>query len=125
MPGRNGGEAGNLLLEVTVRSKNGVERKGNDIYTTVMVPFETAAMGGEVLVQTLYGKVSCKIKEGTQSGTKIRLRGKGIASMKQPSVRGDQYVVVQIQVPRHLSPEAKQKLREFVAVSHTAKEHAS
>lgn len=113
MPGRNGGEAGNLLLEVDVRSKAGVDRKGNDIYTTVMVPFETAAMGGEVLVQTLYGKVSCKIKEGTQSGTKIRLRGKGIASMKQPSVRGDQYAVVQIQVPRHLSPEAKQKLREF------------
>ena len=50
-----------------------------------------------------------------QSGTKIRLKGKGIVSMKNPSVYGDQYVTVQIQVPRHLSPEAEQKLREFQA----------
>ena len=125
MPGRNGGVAGNLLLEVSVRNKPGFERKGNDIYTTITVPFETAALGGEVLVQTLYGTVSCKIKEGTQSGTKVRLRGKGIASMKNPSVRGDQYAIVQIQVPRHLTPEAKQKLREFVTASHNAQEHAS
>lgn len=125
MPGRNGGVAGNLLLEVSVRNKPGFERKGNDIYTTITIPFETAALGGEVLVQTLYGTVSCKIKEGTQSGTKVRLRGKGIASMKNLSVRGDQYAIVQIQVPRHLTPEAKQKLREFAAASHSVQEHAS
>lgn len=114
-PGVSGGEAGDLLLEVTVGEKPGYERRGMDIYTTAEIPFATAVLGGEVIVPTLYGKVSCRIREGTQSGSKIRLRGKGIVSMKDSSVRGDQYVTVQIQVPRNLSPEAKQKLREFAA----------
>lgn len=113
MPGSNGGEAGNLLLEVTVRDKPGFERKGVDLYTTVEIPFETAALGGEAIVPTLTGKVSCRIKEGTQSGTKIRLKGKGIVSMKNPSQKGDEYAVIQIRVPKHLSPDAKQKLSEY------------
>ena len=69
--------------------------------------------GGEATVPTLYGNVICKIREGMQSGSKIRLRGKGIVSMKNPSVRGDQYVTIQIEVPRNLSPQARQKLKEF------------
>ena len=117
MPGMNGGEAGDLMLEVTVGKTTGYERKGMDVYTTLNIPFTTAVLGGEVIVPTLYGNVSCKIQEGTQSGSKIRLRGKGIVSMKNPQVKGDQYVTVQIQVPRHLNPEAKQKLREFRAVA--------
>lgn len=113
MPGQNGGGAGSLLLEVTVQSKPGFERKGMDIYTTVEIPFETAVLGGETIVPTLSGRVSCKIKEGTQSGTKIRLKGKGIASMKNPSQKGDEYAVIQICVPRNLSADAKQKLQEY------------
>lgn len=114
MPGRNGGGAGNMLLEVNVLKKPGFERKGMDIYTTVEIPFATAVLGGEAIVPTLNGRVSCKIKEGTQSGTKIRLKGKGIVSMKNASEKGDEYAVIQIQVPKHLSPEARQKLTEFV-----------
>lgn len=113
MPGQNGGGAGSLLLEVTVQSKPGFERKGMDIYTTVEIPFETAVLGGETIVPTLGGRVSCKIKEGTQSGTKIRLKGKGIVSMKNPSQKGDEYAVIQIRVPRNLSADAKQKLQEY------------
>lgn len=113
MPGQNGGGAGSLLLEVTIQSKPGFERKGMDIYTTVEIPFETAVLGGETIVPTLSGRVSCKIKEGTQSGTKIRLKGKGIASMKNPSQKGDEYAVIQIRVPRNLSTDAKQKLQEY------------
>lgn len=113
MPGQNGGGAGSLLLEVTVQSKPGFERKGMDIYTTVEIPFETAVLGGETIVPTLSGRVSCKIKEGTQSGTKIRLKGKGIGSMKNPSQKGDEYAVIQIRVPRNLSADAKQKLQEY------------
>ena len=113
MPGQNGGGAGSLLLEVTVQSKSGFERKGMDIYTTVEIPFETAVLGGETIVPTLSGRVSCKIKEGTQSGTKIRLKGKGIVSMKNPSQKGDEYAVIQIRVPRNLSADAKQKLQEY------------
>ena len=116
MPGANGGEAGDLFLKVTVAPKPGYERKGNDVYTTVSIPYTTAVFGGEAVVGTLYGNVVCKIREGTQSGTKIRLRGKGIVSMKNPSVRGDQYVTVQISVPQHLSPEARRKLREYEAI---------
>lgn len=116
-PGVNGGENGDLFLKVKVAEKPGFERKGMDVYTTVSVPFTTAVFGGEAVVNTLYGNVLCKIREGTQSGTKIRLRGKGIVSMKDPQVHGDQYVTVQIDVPRNLSAEAKQKLREFEAVS--------
>lgn len=112
-PGMNGGEAGDLLLKIHVDEKPGYERKGMDVYTTISVPFTTAVFGGEAIVNTLKGSVKCRIPAGIQSGSKIRLRGKGIVSMKDPSVHGDMYAAVQIQVPRNLSPEAKQKLREF------------
>lgn len=115
--GVNGGENGDLMLRVTVGDKSGFERKGTDIYTTVQIPFTTAVFGGEARVHTLYGDVVCTIKEGTQSGSKIRLRGKGVVSMKNPSQKGDQYVTVQIQVPKNLSPEAKRKLKEFEAAA--------
>lgn len=111
--GAGGGRAGDLYLEVVVGKKAGFERKGNDIYTTVQIPYATAVLGGEAIVPTLYGNVRCRIKEGTQSGSKIRLRGKGIALVDHPSLKGDQYVTVEIQVPRSLNPEAKQKLREY------------
>ena len=112
-PGMGGGEAGDLFLKVTVGEKPGFERKGNDVYTTINVPFSTAVCGGEAVIKTLYGNVICKIKEGTQSGSKIRLRGKGMPLMKNPSQKGDQYAVVQIQVPRNVSQQAKNKLKEF------------
>lgn len=116
MPGVNGGGAGDLMLRVTVSEKPGYRRDGMDVYTTVRIPYTTAALGGEAVVSTLYGNVVCRIREGTQSGTKIRLRGKGIVSMKDPAVRGDQYVTVEISVPQHLSEKARQKLREFEAL---------
>lgn len=113
MPGVNGGGCGDLLLKVMVGEKYGFERQGQDVYTTASVPFATAVLGGEVRVPTLYGDVICKIREGTQSGTKIRLKGKGIVSMKNHNLHGDQYVTVQIEVPKNLSQEARQKLKEF------------
>ena len=105
---------------MTVGEKPGFERKGSDVYTTVQIPFTTAVFGGEAVVPTLYGNVVCKIREGTQSGSKIRLRGKGIVSMKDTSVHGDQYVVVQIAVPTRLSEEAKRKLKEYEAAAQGA-----
>lgn len=115
LKGKGRTSAGDLLIKVTVEEKIGYERKGMDIYTTVNIPYEIATLGGEATIPTLYGNVKCKIKEGTQSGCKIRLKGKGVVSMKDSSQYGDQYATVQIQVPRHLSEEAKQKLREYVA----------
>ena len=113
MPGTGGGEAGDLMIKVNVGSRTGFERKGMDVYTTATIPFSTAVLGGKAMVQTLYGKVMCSIKPGTQSGTKIRLKDKGIVSMKDKNRKGCQYVTIQIQVPSDLTEEAKQKLREF------------
>lgn len=112
-PGYGGGSAGDLFLKVHVKSKPGFDRKGMDIYTQIEVPFTTAVFGGEAPVDTLNGRVMCRIPEGTRAGSKIRLRGKGIVSMKDSSVHGDEYVTVQVQVPKDLSPQARQKLREF------------
>lgn len=113
MPGVNGGEPGDLLIRITVLSKPDYERKGRDVYVTVRIPFVTAALGGEAIVPTLYGNVSCRIPAGTQSGSKIRLRGKGIGSASDPSGRGDQYVVIAISVPKNLNAEEMRILREL------------
>ena len=117
-PGRSGGKSGDLLLKVHIAEKAGYERKGMDVYTTASIPFTTAALGGTAQIQTLYGMVECRIPAGTQSGSKIRLRDKGIVSMKDPSVHGDAYVTIQIQVPKDLSPEEKRKLQEFEELQH-------
>lgn len=116
-PGRNGGAAGDVLLNVNVTPSREFERKGQNVYSTIRVPFTTAALGGKARVHTLYGDVECSIKAGTQGGSKIRLKGKGISSMKNPSVKGDQYVTVEISVPRRLTPRAREALEEYRAVS--------
>lgn len=119
--GRNGAPAGDLLICIHVSEKPGFTRKGADVYTTGNIPFTTAVLGGEAIIQTLSGRVSCKIKPGTQSGSKIRLKGKGVANMRDPKTFGDLYVTVQIEVPTNLSPEALAKLREFEKVSNGRK----
>ncbi len=122
--GRPGaGEPGDLMLKVRVAEKPGYRREGQDIYTSVKIPFTTAVFGGEVQIGTIYGKVLCKVKPGTQSGTKIRLKGKGIVFMNDRSRHGDQYAVVEIDVPQNLSPEAKKKLREFEEICAGRKKH--
>lgn len=111
--GIGGGQAGDLMLKIHILPKPGYERKGNDVYVTVNIPYTTAVLGGEAIVPTLTGKVSCKIAAGTQSGSKIRLRNKGIPSMKNPASKGDEYIVVQIEVPRNLTVEERQKLMDY------------
>ena len=113
--GMNGAPAGDLLICIHVAEKPGFTRKGADVYTTANIPFTTAVLGGEAIIQTLNGRVSCRIKPGTQSGSKIRLKGKGVANMRDPKTFGDLYVTVQIEVPTNLSAEALAKLREFEA----------
>lgn len=112
-PGMGKAEDGDLFLRVKVGKKSGYERKGQDIYTKINVPYTTAVLGGDVRVHTLYGDVECRIKEGTQSGTKIRLKGKGVVSKKDGKTYGDQYVTVGIEVPRHISKNAREKLMEY------------
>lgn len=111
--GMGSGGNGDLLLKVHVLPKPGYERKGNDVYVTVSIPYTTAVLGGEVYVPTLTGKAACRIAPGTQPGSRIRLKNKGIPSMKNPAQRGDEYLVIQIEVPRSLTPEERQKLQEY------------
>ena len=88
-----------------------------DVYSTVMIPFTTAVLGGEAVVQTLTGRVVCKINPGTQSGTRIRLKGKGVPSLRNKEVRGDHYVTLIVNTPTGLSKEAKDALRKFDELS--------
>ena len=112
MPG-HGASDGDLLIKVHISEKTGYERKGQDVFGTIQIPYTTAVLGGETRVHTMQGDVICKIKPGTQSGSKIRIRGKGVVSMKDARSFGDFYAVVQIAVPRQLSREAKEKLMEY------------
>lgn len=112
-PARGRGQAGDLLLKVHILDKAGYKREGKDVYITESIPYTTAALGGEARFRTLYGAVDCKIPAGTQSGSKIRIKNKGIVSMKDPTVHGDEYVTIQIQVPRTMSEKEKELLREL------------
>ena len=112
-PGMADGEAGDLLLKIHVMEKAGFTRKGADIYTTAQIPFTTAVLGGEAILPTLYGNVQCHIQKGTQSGSRLRLKGKGIVSSKAPGIRGDEYVTIEIQVPTQISGEAERCLKAF------------
>jgi molecular chaperone DnaJ len=104
-----------ILIKIHIQEKPGYDRKGLDLYTTQNISFTTAALGGEARFSTLYGEVRCKIPAGTQSGSKIRLKGKGITSMKNPSVHGDEYVTIEIQVPRTSSPAEKRILEQYAS----------
>lgn len=107
------GQAGDLYLEVTVKESPVYERKGRDLYFTARIPYTSAVFGGEEVIKTPYGNVKCRIREGTVPGSKIRLKGKGMPSMKNPQQHGDAYVTIEISQPGYMSPAAKQKLREF------------
>ena len=110
--GANGGPAGNLHVYVNVRPHPIFERKGNDIWCEMPITFTQAALGAEVTVPTLDGKVSYQVHEGTQPGDIFKLRGKGIANLNGRG-KGDQYVKVTIEVPKNLSQKQKEILREF------------
>lgn len=110
--GMNGGPAGDLLITVSVKAHPLFERDGSSVLMEMPISFVQAALGAEVEVPTLDGKVNLTIPEGTQTGSTFRLRGKGIPRMGG-SVRGDQYVTVNIETPKNLTKEQKELLRQF------------
>ncbi len=114
-PGSNGGPRGDLLVEVVVRRHPIFQRQDTNIYSTVPMSFAVAAVGGEVVIDTVDGKVIYDVKAGTQTDTKVRLKGKGVPSLRNKEVRGDHYVTLVIQVPDKLSSEAKDLIRRFDA----------
>lgn len=112
-PGLNGGPRGDLLVEVRVKPHPIFTRRDYDIFSTAPMTYAQAALGGEILIDTLDGKVAYQVKPGTQTDTKIRLRSKGVPTLRNKDVRGDQYVTLVVQVPTGLSSEARNKLIEF------------
>ncbi len=112
-PGTNGGPRGDLLVEVVVSRHPILQRQDYDIFSTAPITFAQAALGGEVRITTVDGDVMYTVKPGTQTDTKIRLRGKGVPTLRNKAVRGDHYVTLVVQVPTNLTREQKDLLKAF------------
>lgn len=112
--GVNGGPAGDLLITVLVQPHARFERDGASILLEQDVSFAQAALGAEIEVPTLDGKVKLNIPEGTQTGTVFRLKGKGVPFLRSGG-RGDQFVTVKIAVPKGMSSAQKEALRQYAA----------
>ena len=116
-PGANGGPRGDLLVEVVVSRHPIFQRQDMHIFSTVPISFTQAALGADVKIKTVDGDVLYTVKPGTKTDTKVRLKGKGVPSIRNAQVRGDHYVTLIIQTPEHLSSEAKEALRKFDALA--------
>lgn len=107
------GKKGDLLIEIHIDSDRDYTRDGLDVHTSAQIPYSVAVLGGEAKLPTLHGEVSCKIPAGIQSGSKIRLKEKGIHTEGRNPKKGDEYVEIRIAVPRNISEAAKKKLEEY------------
>ncbi len=109
-PGDRGGPPGDLFLELTVAEHPLVRREGNDLYLDLPVTVGEAALGGEIHVPVFGGSVTVTLKPGTQSGTKLRLRGKGVPGMRGAPT-GDFFLVVMVKLPEQLDDAARKAVQ--------------
>ncbi len=114
--GLRGGPSGDLLITVYVKKSTVFTREGNNVYVDVPITFIQATLGCEIEIPTIDGKVTQRIPEGTQHGTKFRLKDKGIPSIRN-GARGDQYVRIIVEVPKNLSARQREILEEFAKES--------
>ena len=112
-PGTNGGERGDLLVEVTVSRSPVFMRQETSIFSTVPISFATAALGGPIKIKTVDGEVEYEVTPATQTDTQVRLRGKGVPSLRNKNIRGDHYVTLVVTVPEKLTEEQKEALKRF------------
>ena len=112
-PGVNGGPRGDLLVEVIVARHPIFQRQDYNIYSSVPISYAIAALGGDIVIDTVDGKVIYEVKPGTQTDTKVRLKGKGVPTLRNKDVRGDHYVTLIVETPDKLNQEAKDLLRKF------------
>lgn len=124
-PGTGGGPRGDLLVEVRVSGHPIFQRNGFDLYSSAPITYAQAAIGSDVEIDTIDGKVIYTVKPGTQTDTRIRLRGKGVPTLRNKNVRGDHYVTLVVQTPTHLTEEAKEALRHFDELSGASLKSAS
>lgn len=111
--GRLGAEPGDLFIVTNVGKHKFLERKGDNIYVTVPISVPEAALGTKIEVPTVEGRAQLRIPPGTESGQKFRLRERGFPSLRNPSLRGDQFIEVKMTLPKVISEETKEVLRQF------------
>jgi curved DNA-binding protein len=112
-PGINGGPNGDLYITFSIASHPDFKRLGNDLYTTKELDLYTAILGGELIVDTLSGKVKLKVKPETQNGEKVKLKGKGFPVYKKEGVFGDLYVTYNVKIPTGLTDKQKELFTEL------------
>lgn len=112
-PGTNGGPDGDLYIIFRINPDHRFERRGDDLYTRLQIDLPTALLGGEMVTNSLTGKIKVKIAPETQNGTTIRLKGKGFPLYKQPQSFGDLYATIDVKLPSHLTDEQKELFQKF------------
>ncbi len=115
--GRMGAPSGDLFIITNVGAHKHFTRKGDNIYVTVPITINEAALGAKIEVPTVEGKAQLKIPSGTQSGQKFRMTARGVPSLRNPQARGDQFVETQIVIPEVISEETKELLRRFAQLN--------
>jgi len=116
-PGINGGPNGDLYITFVIADDPNFKRLGNDLYTTVDLDLYSAVLGGEIMVDTMDGKVKLKVKPETQNGTVTRLKGKGFPVYKKEGSFGDLYITYSIKIPTHLTEKQKELFRDLQKTS--------
>jgi curved DNA-binding protein len=112
-PGINGGPSGDLYITFSIENTTRFKRDGNNLHTTFDLDLYTALLGGEVVVDTFDGKVKLKVAPETQSGTKVKLKGKGFPVYKKENEFGDLYITYQVKLPTNLSEKEKELFGEL------------
>jgi molecular chaperone DnaJ len=115
-PGHNGGPAGDLYIVFRVKPHDKFIREEDDIYLELNLSFPQASLGDEIEVPTVHGNVNLKIPAGTQTGTRFRMKGKGVKNVHGRGI-GDQHVVVKVLTPKKMTEKQKELMREFAAIS--------
>ena len=112
-PGINGGPNGDLYISFHILNNTKFRRDGNDLHTTVDLDLYTAVLGGEIIIDTLDGKVKLKVKPETQNGSKIKLKGKGFAVYKKEGEFGDLFITFQIKIPTNLTDKQRELFEQL------------
>ena len=116
-PGINGGPNGDLYISFYIINDTKFRRDGNDLHTTVDLDLYTAILGGEIIIDTLDGKVKLKVKPETQNGSRIKLKGKGIPVYKKENEFGDLVISFQIKMPTNLTDKQKELFEQLSKLS--------
>jgi curved DNA-binding protein len=112
-PGANGGPNGDLYIEFNIKNDTKFKRTGNDLHTTATIDLYTAVLGGDLMIDTMNGKIKVKINPGTQNGSKIRLKGKGFPVYKKEGEFGDLIVTFHVSIPTNLTEEQKKLFEQL------------